>query len=68
MADDKEERILQISNQVSQAVARPLHFGLGLPNKFDDGDIVSWLDSFYVARGQTTGTMMQAYAALLPYW
>ena len=48
MADDTDERVSQLEDQLRQALAQQLPIGVALPNKFDDGDIVSWLDSFDV--------------------
>ena len=48
MADEMEERFRQLEDQLRQALAQQLPIGVALPNKFDDGDIVSWLDSFDV--------------------
>ena len=66
MADDMEERVRQLEDQLRQALAQQLPIGVALPNKFYDGDIVIWLDSFDVCvRLRTTGTMMHAFAAYL---
>lgn len=46
-----EARVQQLEQQLQQALQvqqQHLPLGLSLPNKFDDGDIVSWLDSFDV--------------------
>ena len=48
MAENTEERVRQLEDQLRQALAQQQPIGVALPNKFDDGDIVSWLDSFDV--------------------
>ena len=48
MAEEMEERVRQLEDQLRQALAQQLPIGVALPNKIDDGDIVSWLDSFDV--------------------
>ena len=48
MAENMEDRVRQLEDQLRQALAKQLPIGVALPNKFDDGDIVSWLDSFDV--------------------
>ena len=48
MAEEIEERVGQIEDQLRQALAQQQPIGVALPNKFDDGDIVSWLNSFDV--------------------
>ena len=46
-----EARVQQLEQQLQQALAaqqQHIPLGIALPNKFDDGDLVSWLDSFDV--------------------
>ena len=41
-----EERLRQLEDQLSQALKQQLPIGVALPNKFDDGYMVSLLYSF----------------------
>ena len=48
MAEDKEARLHHREEQLRQAIAQQQPIGVALPTKFEDGDIVSWLDSIDV--------------------
>ena len=46
-----EARLAQLEHDLQQALAaqqQQVPLGIALPNKFNDGDLVSWLDSFDV--------------------
>ena len=59
-----EDRVQQLEQQLQ----RQQQLGFALPNKFDDGDVVSWLDSFDVcaaANGWNNDTRLRRIPTLL---
>ena len=59
-----EDRVQQLEQQLQ----RQQQLGIALPNKFDDGDVVSWLDSFDVcaaANGWNNDTRLRRIPTLL---